>query len=142
MSSSPTINSRATGPRPPQRAHTDGGGVREQQQRQGRLCEDPDRLRLGLERDVTEGVIGHEDADDHEREGRPDRESVEPRRDKCVTRRPAARGSRASALKAGPRLDRGDWAGAGMSTSAPMVNVRLPTPPRGAGGDRADARPA
>ena len=66
-----------------ERARTDGRGVREEQERQGRLCEDPDRLRLGLERDVTEGVVGDEDADDHERECRSHRQTVESCGDKA-----------------------------------------------------------
>ena len=69
-----------------ERPDPDRGGVREQQQRQGHLGQELDRLRLGLQRDPAEDIVREQDADDEEHERRADREPLEASGDERVAR--------------------------------------------------------
>ena len=60
------------------------GGVGEEEERQGDLGEDPDRLRLRLDGDRPQDIVGHHDADREERERGSDRDPIQACRDERV----------------------------------------------------------
>ena len=69
-----------------QRPDPDRGGVREEQQREGHLGEDLERLGLGLQRDRPEDVLRHQHADEQEDQGRSHRQALEASGDEGVPR--------------------------------------------------------
>ena len=87
VSSNPTTSRRPTTAASSRRAcKVDRRGIGEQQQGEGGLGKQLDRLRLGLDGDPAEHLVGQQEADDDEGERRADGYPVEPRGDECVAR--------------------------------------------------------